>query len=978
MNNHSRLHMYLKVLRYSLTVLDATGKTILATGLARDEGVRAHFEVLLWLTLGQEPDLRKLLQLLHLQATGRELPADKSVEEGRQMNTLALRGRRCLLILDDVWVAAHEAALNCVDAGAGSRTLATTRIKGLVPGAGQVELDLPSRAEAVALLLASAGLPDLSPGEAPAEAAEVVELCGRLPLAVDIAGRLLGDLGLRGGDWAGVPRMLQLEMRRAADDGEESSLEYRVIDASLSSLSRRQQRSATTLLGAFALVAEDVAIPPAALALVLSAAAPPDDPALGSALGARKVLQLLINRSLVLGTWERPSLHDIVREYAIALHSPDELRRLQRRVLAAFARARPAKSGPDNELSVGGRVAFLRGWPRGGNFERRTADQQACADYATSQMQHHVRGALQWTGDGLADPVLPPEVAELLTHYGGHVFGGGCGLAWDGIRTALGLNGLLTIRDQAERAENWWLAIQANGLAIMHTFTTKGDRAFNGADFFEKWWLYEEKLEVDDSSCTLSQAERDHSAIGTRASAIKMSTYVFGFLDEATWDRNWASLCHLFEHTETGRLQRARQKPALELIRELGPLFKRGELEAADTIVLRHWQEDVAKVAAERTDTAESAQSHAWASGLLDLWDKPACSSGRALDEISGSVSCLIRLHDWDWSVFGDDFELILQSYEAANWELPRDLAMCAWGLSAESPFLAALHGNLGVANRCYDLVVEHFHAAAAALAAAEHSMTATFAMPRVILHNAWPLYLLGRRADVLAMYAAAGLSWATAGSWVDAFARFEGEVQQRGAAARLSSETFSAEVMTWQLKLLYALCSTWRECPVQAVVDALPSPEQLDGFIHDVGTTTATLPHRQRFDNLLLLAAEVCSRKLDRPADGLLYLARALRGDPADPTTDMRPTTAAHGLALRGELLLALGRIPEAAQALEQAADGARRHGLRLYEALALSCLQRVDGRAEAAPRLATGRARMVGPAEAVARLLGEAVDLS
>ena len=61
-------------------------------------------------------------------------------------------------------------------------------------------------------------------------------------------------------------------------------------------------------------------------------------------LQLRKWLQLLINRSIVLGTWERPQLHDIVREYAIALFSPEELTRLQRKVVDAFAAHRPVST----------------------------------------------------------------------------------------------------------------------------------------------------------------------------------------------------------------------------------------------------------------------------------------------------------------------------------------------------------------------------------------------------------------------------------------------------------------------------------------------------------------------------------------------------------------------------------------------------------------------------------------------------------
>jgi hypothetical protein len=76
------------------------GKTVLASMLARDRDVRTHFELILWITLSQTPNLGKLQQLLYLQATGAQLPQDKSDGERKELITVALRGRRCLLVLD--------------------------------------------------------------------------------------------------------------------------------------------------------------------------------------------------------------------------------------------------------------------------------------------------------------------------------------------------------------------------------------------------------------------------------------------------------------------------------------------------------------------------------------------------------------------------------------------------------------------------------------------------------------------------------------------------------------------------------------------------------------------------------------------------------------------------------------------------------------------------------------------------------------
>ena len=77
------------------------GKTVTATFLARDLEIRKHFELLIWCTLGQSPELLRMQSLVHLQATGEELPSDISTEQAQQKIHNALHGRKCLLILDD-------------------------------------------------------------------------------------------------------------------------------------------------------------------------------------------------------------------------------------------------------------------------------------------------------------------------------------------------------------------------------------------------------------------------------------------------------------------------------------------------------------------------------------------------------------------------------------------------------------------------------------------------------------------------------------------------------------------------------------------------------------------------------------------------------------------------------------------------------------------------------------------------------------
>ena len=165
-----------------LIAAQGIGKTVTATFIARDAEIRKHFELLIWCTLGQMPDLSRMQSLVYLQATGEGLAPDSTSDQAKEKIRRALQGKRTLLILDDVWSTTDEQELNFVDVAVASKTLITTRIRDLGTGVS-VELGVPSEADAVKLLFASAGLGEIQDSSLiPPEAAEVVQICGRLPL----------------------------------------------------------------------------------------------------------------------------------------------------------------------------------------------------------------------------------------------------------------------------------------------------------------------------------------------------------------------------------------------------------------------------------------------------------------------------------------------------------------------------------------------------------------------------------------------------------------------------------------------------------------------------------------------------------------------------------------------------------------------------------------------------------------------------
>ena len=98
---------------------------------------------------------------------------------------------KILLILDDVWEAKHERPLNLIDQDTASKLLVTSRIRGIVKGAAEVDVGTLSDKEALDLLCATAGI-EVEELDEDEEARglmnEVVTMTGKLTLTVAIVG----------------------------------------------------------------------------------------------------------------------------------------------------------------------------------------------------------------------------------------------------------------------------------------------------------------------------------------------------------------------------------------------------------------------------------------------------------------------------------------------------------------------------------------------------------------------------------------------------------------------------------------------------------------------------------------------------------------------------------------------------------------------------------------------------------------------
>ena len=329
--------------------MGGVGKTMIAATLARDEEVRAAFDRICWVSVGQEPDTKTLQQTLYRQLVNERLSASAAEDELVALGALkeAAKPLKTLLILDDVWVTSHATALNFVDdSDARSAVVVTTRIRSLIDGVAEVSCGTLSKEASLELLLRTGGCEALL-DDPPAAALEAVELCGRLPLALGIAGGIIEELA---DSWqTDLTPLLK-------DEFGEESVEERVVTASLRAVPSEVRAAVESMFQLHAIFAEDTVVPAVVIDVVAPLAQAAGSGAKASSSGAqqkrhvRRCLQQLLKGNIMRGSVESGvSVHDLVRDCMIRRAEAAReggLRATQREVLplllAAFDASGPA------------------------------------------------------------------------------------------------------------------------------------------------------------------------------------------------------------------------------------------------------------------------------------------------------------------------------------------------------------------------------------------------------------------------------------------------------------------------------------------------------------------------------------------------------------------------------------------------------------------------------------------------------------
>ncbi len=239
------------------------GKTTLATAIAHDDRVLDAFDDgILWVTLGQNPNLLNELIKLYAALTGTR-PGFVDVDDAERELALVLERKNCLIVIDDAWNAAHLRPFT--RAGDGCSRLITTRSLDVAVDTDRVEIEEMTAAEAVQLLTIRAAVTAaddelLRP---------LVARLGGWPLLIKLAGSVMRQRIERGETVANALGYLA------------RALEKRGITAfDAQRASRREDAVAETVSASFALLPEasqrrcaELAIFPDAVALPIRTAA---------------------------------------------------------------------------------------------------------------------------------------------------------------------------------------------------------------------------------------------------------------------------------------------------------------------------------------------------------------------------------------------------------------------------------------------------------------------------------------------------------------------------------------------------------------------------------------------------------------------------------------------------------------------------------------------------------------------------------
>lgn len=294
--------------------LGGVGKTILAATLAHDPVIQERFpDGVLWVTLGQQPDLLSL-QRGWIEALGSYQMQPLSVDVATAHLRSLLYQKRVLLVVDDVWEPEHLLAF--IVGGPHCHVLLTSREALVATAVGALHYDVGvlSSDQAVALLQHRLGR-QLT-GDELSLARELARAVGYLPLALELASAQLAD-GVPWGELiadlaAEVARLDSLDLPGAGSVRDPNMQRRLSLQASFALSLRRLSVPERVAFASLGVLPEDCVISAAMAATLWDT----------SARVARDRLRVLRDRALLLPGSPQPNgaptfrLHDLVHDTA--------------------------------------------------------------------------------------------------------------------------------------------------------------------------------------------------------------------------------------------------------------------------------------------------------------------------------------------------------------------------------------------------------------------------------------------------------------------------------------------------------------------------------------------------------------------------------------------------------------------------------------------------------------------------------------
>ena len=357
--------------------MGGSGKTVIASAVARDTEVRSHFEIICYVAMGQAPVIHDLQASIYFQLTRRHVDASVAADDDALWEALreAAAGKCVMLIVDDAWDKSHVKAFSVLDDESGSCLVITTRLQGLVAGASEFELGFLEADDAAALMLEVAGEHDIKPPY-PKLVLDAVELCGRLPLVLSIAGGMLEEHGGEvDEDFIKILSEEHMESIRVGEKGDELvTIEDRLVQASLNQYQGKDKVGIEALFRFFAVFPEDVPISMGLLDLLseqlLKLAG---QEVIRAQRKVRSWTTALIRCALLKGSLHSGVyFHDIIRHFSQHSHSANGLQEAHKIVVDTLVQwvMDPANSSLKSSRD-------LRTW------------------YVERHLYHHIRGAVE-------------------------------------------------------------------------------------------------------------------------------------------------------------------------------------------------------------------------------------------------------------------------------------------------------------------------------------------------------------------------------------------------------------------------------------------------------------------------------------------------------------------------------------------------------------------------------------------------------